>query len=55
MDFVTNGVNIFWIECIIIQTMTHKIVNQSPLIITKQSTVDVSGECVRHWVFKVRM
>ena len=50
MDFVTNGVNIFWSEIIIIQSMTCHSIDQIPLIITKQSTVDVSGECVRHEV-----
>jgi hypothetical protein len=55
MDFVANGVNIFWSEIIIIQSMTCHSIDQIPLIITKQIAVDLSGESVRHWVFQVRM
>ncbi len=42
VNLVANGINIFWIEVIIIQSMTHKIVDQIPLIFTEQSAVDVS-------------
>jgi hypothetical protein len=50
MDFVTNGVDIFWIEIIIIQSMTYHSIDQIPLILTEQCAVDVSGEGVRHEV-----